>query len=108
MAERKVARPAVPNALDHGGVVQFVGKNDAAWQARRQRTQSRPVLDDIVYVSKDQAETSVLFELIGSCYERRPMLITANRPFGDWGKIFADQAITLAAIAQFDTDRIAS
>ena len=36
------------------------------------------VLDDIVYVSKDQAETSVLFELIGSRYERRSMLITAH------------------------------
>ena len=29
------------------------------------------ILDDIVYVSKDQAETSVLFELIGTRYERR-------------------------------------
>ena len=41
------------------------------------------ILDDIVYVSKDQAETSVLFELIGSRYERRSMLITANQPFGE-------------------------
>jgi DNA replication protein DnaC len=32
------------------------------------------ILDDIVFVSKDQAETSVLFELIGSRYERRSML----------------------------------
>ena len=55
-------------------------------------------LDDIVYANKDQAETSVLFELIGSRYERRSMLITANQPFGDWGKIFPDQAMTLAAI----------
>jgi DNA replication protein DnaC len=51
-----------------------------------------------VYVSKDQAETSVLFELIGSRYERRSMLITANQPFGEWGKVFPDQAMTLAAI----------
>ena len=56
------------------------------------------VLDDISYVSKDQAETSVLFELIGSRYERRSMLITANQPFGEWGKIFPDQAMTLAAV----------
>src|SRR6201986_2765234 len=34
------------------------------------------ILDDIAYVSKDQAETSVLFELIGSRYERRSLLIT--------------------------------
>ena len=56
------------------------------------------ILDDIAYVTKDQAETSVLFELIAARYERRSMLITANQPFGEWGRIFPDQAMTLAAI----------
>jgi DNA replication protein DnaC len=56
------------------------------------------ILDDIAYVGKDQAETSVLFELIGSRYERRSLLITANQPFGEWGKVFPDHAMTLAAI----------
>src|SRR5271168_1579422 len=56
------------------------------------------ILDDIAYVSKDQAETSVLFELIAARYERRSMLITANQPFGEWGKIFPNQSMTLAAI----------
>lgn len=56
------------------------------------------ILDDLAYVTKDQAETSVLFELIAARYERRSMLVTANQPFGEWGKIFPDQAMTLAAI----------
>jgi DNA replication protein DnaC len=56
------------------------------------------ILDDIAYVTKDQAETSVLFELIAARYERKSLLITANQPFGEWGKIFPDQAMTLAAI----------
>jgi len=56
------------------------------------------VLDDIAYVTKDQAETSVLFELISARYERRSLLITANQPFGEWGRIFPDQAMTLAAV----------
>src|ERR1700693_150964 len=56
------------------------------------------ILDDLAYVTKDQAETSILFELIAARYERRSMLITANQPFGEWGKIFPDQAMTLAAI----------
>jgi DNA replication protein DnaC len=56
------------------------------------------ILDDLAYVSKDQAETSVLFELIGARYERRSTLVTANQPFGDWGKIFPDPAMTLAAV----------
>jgi len=33
------------------------------------------ILDDIAYVTKDQAETSVLFELISARYEQRSMLI---------------------------------
>ena len=56
------------------------------------------ILDDIAYVSKDQAETSVLFELIGTRYERRSLLITANQAFGEWGRVFPDKAMTLAAI----------
>ena len=56
------------------------------------------ILDDLAYVSKDQAETSVLFELISARYERRSMMITANQPFGEWGRVFPDQAMTLAAV----------
>ncbi len=56
------------------------------------------ILDDLAYVTKDQAETSVLFELISARYERRSLLITANQPFGEWTKIFPDQAMTLAAV----------
>ena len=56
------------------------------------------ILDDLAYVTKDQAETSVLFELISARYERRSMLITANQPFGEWNKVFPDPAMTLAAI----------
>ena len=56
------------------------------------------ILDDIAYVARDQSETSALFELISARYERRSMLVTANQPFGEWGKIFQDSAMTLAAI----------
>ena len=56
------------------------------------------ILDDITYVTKDQAETSVLFELISARYERRSMLITANQPFGEWNTVFPDPAMTLAAV----------
>jgi DNA replication protein DnaC len=56
------------------------------------------ILDDLAYVGKDQAETSVLFELISARYEMRSLLITANQPFGEWNKIFPDPAMTLAAV----------
>lgn len=56
------------------------------------------ILDDLSYVHKNQAETSVLFELIAARYERRSLMITANQPFGAWDSIFPDKAMTVAAI----------
>ena len=43
-------------------------------------------------------DREALFELIGARYECRSLLITANQPFSEWGKIFPDPAMTLAAI----------
>src|SRR4051794_6190712 len=48
------------------------------------------ILDDLAYVTKDQAETSVLFELISARYERRSILITANLAFADWPQVFGE------------------
>jgi DNA replication protein DnaC len=56
------------------------------------------IADDLSYVRKDQAETSVLFELISARYERRSIMITANQPFSGWDSIFLDKAMTVAAI----------
>ena len=56
------------------------------------------ILDDLAYVQQDQAETSVLFELISARYERRSLLITANQPFGEWGKVFPDETTAVAAV----------
>jgi DNA replication protein DnaC len=56
------------------------------------------VVDDIGYVKRTEAETSVLFELIAHRYERLSLLITSNHPFSDWDQIFADTTMTVAAI----------
>ena len=40
----------------------------------------------------------MLFELIAARYERKSLLVTANRPFGEWNDIFPDPAMTVAAI----------
>ena len=56
------------------------------------------ILDDLSYVRKDQAETSVLFELIAERYERKSLSITANQPFSGWNDVFPDPGMTVAAI----------
>ena len=56
------------------------------------------ILDDFAYVRRDQAETSVLFELISARYERRSLMITANQPFSEWDGIFPDRTMAVAAV----------
>lgn len=56
------------------------------------------ILDDIGYVKKDDAETSVLFELIADRYESNSLIITSNQPFSTWDKIFPDNVMAVAAI----------
>jgi DNA replication protein DnaC len=56
------------------------------------------ILDDIGYVKKDEAETSVLFELIADRYESKSIVITSNQPFSEWDNIFSDSKMAVAAI----------
>ncbi|MBN9344201.1 MAG: AAA family ATPase [Caedibacter sp. 38-128] len=56
------------------------------------------ILDDIGYVKKDEAETSVLFELIAQRYESHSLIITSNQPFKEWDQIFPDNIMAVAAI----------
>ena len=56
------------------------------------------ILDDLSYVKKSEAETSVLFELIAHRYELKSLMITANHPFSAWDDIFPDSTMTVAAV----------
>ncbi len=40
----------------------------------------------------------MLFERIAERYERKSLAITANTPFSQWGEVFVDPAMTLAAV----------
>ena len=60
------------------------------------------ILDDLSYVRRDQSETSVLFELISERYERKSLALTANTPFSQWGEVFVEPAMTLAAVDRLD------
>ena len=56
------------------------------------------ILDDIGYVKKSEAETSVLFELIADRYETKSLLITSNQSFDQWETIFPSSTMAVAAI----------
>jgi DNA replication protein DnaC len=42
------------------------------------------MLDDLSYFNKPEAKTSVLFESIAHRCERKSLLTTVDRPFGEW------------------------
>lgn len=56
------------------------------------------VLDDFSYAKRDQAQTSVRFELISERYERKSIAITTNAPFSEWDQVFPYKAMTVAAV----------
>ena len=56
------------------------------------------ILDDLGYVRKDQAETTVLFELIAERYERKPLDHHLQSALQRMGPDFPDPAMTVAAI----------
>ena len=56
------------------------------------------VIDDMGYVRRSEAETSVLFELISHRYERRSLLVTSNQPFSEWEQVFDNTAMSVAAV----------
>lgn len=56
------------------------------------------ILDDIGYIQQDHQEMDVLFTFLGERYERKPVMLTSNLAFSQWGKIFKDDLTTSAAI----------
>jgi len=64
------------------------------------------ILDDLAYATKDQAETSVLSEVINARHERRSVLITANQLFGEWGMtlVAIDRPVHHHTILEMDVD----
>jgi DNA replication protein DnaC len=45
-------------------------------------------LDEVGYLSADDKAADLLFEVINRRYERKSLIITANRPFQEWNQVF--------------------
>lgn len=55
------------------------------------------VLDEVGYLSYDSRHADLLFEVVSRRYHERPILITTNKPFAEWGEVFpnATSVVTL-------------
>jgi DNA replication protein DnaC len=45
-------------------------------------------LDEVGYLSFDDKAADLLYEVINRRYERKPLILTTNRPFKEWNEVF--------------------
>jgi DNA replication protein DnaC len=54
-------------------------------------------IDEVGYLSFDDKAADLLYEVINRRYERKPVILTTNRPFKEWNEVFpnATSIVTL-------------
>jgi DNA replication protein DnaC len=56
------------------------------------------VIDEIGYLSYGTRHADLLFEIINRRYERKPTIITTNRPFAEWPEVFPNAACVVSIV----------
>jgi DNA replication protein DnaC len=56
------------------------------------------IIDEVGYLALDSLQASLLFQVICQRYQREQALVlTSNKPFGEWGQVFGDDAVMASA-----------
>ena len=56
------------------------------------------IVDEIGYLPISEEEANLFFQFVTRRYERGSLIITSNRSFGDWGKVFHDDVLASALL----------
>jgi DNA replication protein DnaC len=68
---------------------------------RRLAHYARPdvlVIDEIGYLSYGNRHADLLFNIVNRRYERKPTVVTTNRPFAEWGEVFPNAACVVSIV----------
>jgi DNA replication protein DnaC len=56
------------------------------------------IIDEVGYLTLDPTQVSLLFQVICQRYEnQQPIILTSNKAFADWSKVFADDPVMASA-----------
>lgn len=55
-------------------------------------------LDEVGYLSADDKAADLLYEVINRRYERKPMILTTNRPFKEWNDVFPNASCVVTML----------
>ena len=68
---------------------------------RRFRKYGQPhllVIDEVGYLSYSNRHADLLFEIVSRRYEERSIIVTTNRPFGEWNEIFPNASCVVSLV----------
>jgi DNA replication protein DnaC len=102
-ARKRVAVVSAPRMLNELQGAEIHGQLDKV--ARRYVTADLLMIDDFAVLEMDPAQAKLAFQVISERYDyRRSTMVTTNRPFKDWSKVFPD-ALNAQVIAERLTER---
>jgi DNA replication protein DnaC len=56
------------------------------------------ILDELGYVPASKVGAELLFDIIGTAYERQSLIVTTNLPFESWTEVLGSERLTGAAL----------
>ncbi|MFZ4099901.1 MAG: IS21-like element helper ATPase IstB [Chlamydiia bacterium] len=56
------------------------------------------IIDELGYLPFDPKAAHLFFQLVSRRYEKGSLLVTSNRPVGEWGSIFGDSVVATAIL----------
>ena len=56
------------------------------------------IIDELGYLPFEPNAAHLFFQLVSRRYERGSVLITSNRPVGEWGTVFGDPVVATAIL----------
>lgn len=65
---------------------------------RRYTTPSLLLIDEVGYLSYDSQHGDLLFEVVSRRHELKPIVLTTNRPFGEWNETFPNSSSVTALV----------
>ena len=106
-----IAKNLLHQAIMHGHTARFTLASDMLHDlaaqdssvslARRLRRYTSPgilAIDEVGYLSYDSRYADLFFEVITRRYQRNPVIITTNKPFGEWTKVFPNAGCVVTLV----------
>lgn len=67
-------------------------------QMKRLRASDLIIIDDLMYMARDQHEANPFFQMINHLYEENSIILIFNKTPDQWGELMVDEGITTTVL----------